>query len=107
MTGNEKKFLWTWTAIAGPPLAQEYHFNRPARHRFDFAHLESLTAVEVEGGAWILGRHNRGKGFAADCRKYFDAGLAGWMVFRLTPEMITVENCKRLAAFMAGRQPKP
>ena len=45
-------------------------------------------AVEVEGGTWINGRHNRGKGFAEDCEKYNQAALLGWRVFRLTIDML-------------------
>jgi hypothetical protein len=47
-----------------------------------------MVAVEIEGGIWGDGRHVRGTGFIADCRKYNAAARAGWRVFRFTPEMV-------------------
>jgi hypothetical protein len=34
--------------------------------RAAFAHLPSRTLIEIEGGIYVHGRHNRGAGFAAD-----------------------------------------
>lgn len=50
--------------------------------RFDFAWPELGVAVEVEGGVWSGGRHVRGAGYAADCKKYREAQLHGWIVLR-------------------------
>lgn len=50
--------------------------------RFDFAWPEHHLAVEVEGGTWTRGRHNRGSGFAEDCEKYNAAAELGWTVLR-------------------------
>jgi hypothetical protein len=57
--------------------------------RFDFAWPEQRLAVEVEGGMWSGGRHNRAAGFAEDCRKYNAATRLGWRVLRYTTEMVT------------------
>jgi very-short-patch-repair endonuclease len=56
--------------------------------RFDFAWPALRLAVEIEGGIYTNGRHNRGKGFEADCRKYLRATLMGWTVLRGTPAMV-------------------
>lgn len=56
--------------------------------RFDFAFIEQKIAVEIEGGAWIGGRHTRGKGFSDDLRKHNSAVMLGWFVYRCDGEMI-------------------
>lgn len=66
----------------------EYRFHDTRRWRFDFAWPDYLLAVEVEGGQWINGRHQRGKGFEDDCEKYNEAALDGWMVLRFTGDMV-------------------
>jgi very-short-patch-repair endonuclease len=66
------------------PVA-EYRFAPPRRWRFDYAFPEFKLAVEIEGGAWIQGRHTRGKGFLADLEKYNAATLLGWAILRYPP----------------------
>ena len=95
----EAKFALIWRALRGPPLEREYRFAPPRRWRFDFAHPASRFAVEVEGGIWNRGRHNRPKGFIADCEKYSAAALAGWTVVRLTRGDI---NSRKLEAIIAA-----
>ena len=56
--------------------------------RFDFAFAVASLAVEIDGGAWIRGRHNRGKGFIADMEKSNWAVRLGWAVLRFTPQQI-------------------
>ncbi|MCZ4284566.1 hypothetical protein O4H29_06925 [Marinobacter salarius] len=56
--------------------------------RFDFAWPSLALAVEVEGGAWVGGRHTRGKGFLEDLRKYQAAQRMGWTVYRTAGELI-------------------
>ena len=92
----EDRFLMLWQLAKGPPLEREFRFHAERRWRADFAHLPSRTLIEVEGGIWIQGRHNRAAGFNADLEKYLAAGLLGWRVFRLGTEQITMENITRL-----------
>lgn len=66
----------------------EYRFHETRRWRFDFAYPDRQLAIEVEGGTWTNGRHNRAKGFEADCEKYNAAVLKGWSVLRFTGDMI-------------------
>lgn len=70
-----------------PTPIREYRFCE-RRWRFDFAWPDRKLAVECEGGIWQNGRHNRGKGFAADCEKYSVAALFNWRVIRVTGAMI-------------------
>ena len=56
--------------------------------RFDFAWPNYMLAVEVEGGAWVEGGHNRGKGFSDDLVKYHHAASLGWFLYRCDGDMI-------------------
>ena len=86
-----------WNHVKGPDLEREYRFDAKRRWRADFAHLEARVLIEIEGGIWVNGRHNRAAGFNADLEKYLAAGLAGWPVFRFGPDQITLENVERMA----------
>ena len=79
----------TVCAAEGLPLpVAEYRFHPVRRWRFDLAWPEQRIAVEVEGGAWIYGRHNHPRGFINDMEKYNAAVIMGWRVLRYTPEQI-------------------
>lgn len=43
-------------------------------------------ALEIEGGAFVRGRHNRGAGFREDIEKYSEAAALGWRIVRTLPE---------------------
>ena len=75
------------------------------RWRADFAHVESRTLIEIEGGIYVEGggRHNRSAGFIADAGKYLEAFLAGWNVVRLTEAQITAPNMERIIRRVAER----
>lgn len=71
-----------------PPYVKEYRFNPPRRWRFDYAWVDLLLAVEIEGGVWVSGRHVDPQGFLADLEKYNTATLMGWMVLRVDSGMV-------------------
>ncbi|MBU6303617.1 MAG: hypothetical protein KGS60_18885 [Verrucomicrobia bacterium] len=96
----EARFLSLWSEVGGPPLETEFRFHPRRRWRADFAHLPSRSLIEIEGGIWVLGRHNRAAGFNADLEKYLEAGLLGWRVFRLGPDQLTFPLVGRLAAII-------
>jgi very-short-patch-repair endonuclease len=93
----EERFLMLWNHVKGPDLEREYRFHHERRWRADFAHVGARVLIEIEGGIWVNGRHNRATGFNADLEKYLAAGLAGWRVFRFGPDQITLENVERMA----------
>lgn len=84
----EDKLLWLikYEGIALPQ--REYRFAPPRKWRFDFAWPDKGVAVEVEGGVYVRGRHQRPKGFENDCEKYNEACLRGWRVLRFTDKHI-------------------
>lgn len=65
---------------------RELQFDEARRWRFDFAWPDSMLAVEVEGGQWIGG--HGGRRFEQDCVKYAEAAIRGWVVLRVTTEMV-------------------
>ena len=83
--------------IPSPEL--EHRFCPERRWRLDAAWVRLKIAVEVEGGVWINGRHNRGKGFLLDMDKYNNAGKRGWRIFRFTPSQVAVGKA---VEFMKG-----
>ena len=67
----------------------EYKFLGNRKYRFDYAIFlfnNEKVAVEVEGGVWVFGRHNRGKGFIKDLEKYNLAIAGGRRLFRILPK---------------------
>jgi len=89
----------------GPELESEYRFHNKRKWRADFAHLPSRTLIEIEGGIWIQGRHNRAAGFIADLEKYLEAALDGWLVIRLADPQITHDAITRLIERLKEREP--
>ena len=98
----ESRFQLIWLALAGPPLEKEFRFDPVRKWRADFAHLPSRTLIEIEGGIYVHGRHNRGPGFAADLEKYLEAALAGWRVVRLGPNELTTTHVERLVSLVTA-----
>lgn len=73
----------------GIKYVREYKFHPTRKWQFDFAFPALRIAVEVEGGAFGGGRHQRQRGFEADMFKYNAATKLGWLVFRYTTELVT------------------
>ena len=94
----ERRFELLWQTLDGPKLKSEFRFHPTRRWRADYAHLESRTLIEVEGGVWVGGRHNRAAGFVADAEKYFEATLDGWRVVRLVDSQLNLANIGRIVA---------
>lgn len=79
----------------GMKFEREYRFHPDRRWRSDFAFEKAKVLVEVEGGHWVAGRHNRGTGFERDMEKYNTATELGWSVLRYTPRMVRTGEALR------------
>lgn len=84
----EYELYFQMKAIGLPEPEKEYRFHPVRRWRFDYCYPDKMLAIEIEGGAWVNGRHNRGKGFEEDMRKYGAAMELGWNVYRCGGGMI-------------------
>ena len=89
MSHLEAKFCEIWTATYPEiDLFSEYRFAPPRRFRFDFAHIQSKTAIECQGAVWSGGRHSRGSGLVKEYEKMNLAASLGWKIFYLSTETI-------------------
>lgn len=86
-----------WVKVAKLPVPErEYQFHPTRKWRFDFAWPDKKIAVEMEGGVWIFGGHNRGGGYNKDCEKYNEAVKLGWKVLRFTADYLDIELLREL-----------
>jgi very-short-patch-repair endonuclease len=99
-----QRFLLIWKACDGPRLISEYSFHPVRKWRFDFAHVETKTAIEIHGATWSGGRHVRGKGFANDREKMNTAQLVGWQVYELTTELINSDALRPIIRKILSKQ---
>jgi len=88
MPEREYRFAAMATGGVGKGVRQRLKTEGLKDWRFDFAWPELMLAVEVEGGGWINGKHNRGEGFLADLKKYGAAQRMGWTIYRTAGELI-------------------
>jgi len=79
-----------------PDPIREYKFHIIRRWRFDFAYSNIKLAIELEGGLWQNGRHNRATGYIKDMEKYNAAVELGWGVLRYQPKNVDYEQIKRI-----------
>ena len=82
-----------------PEPELEYQFHSGRRWRFDFAwprvaipmpdhlHMEdACVALEVDGGIWIRGGHNRGAQMKKTWEKENTAQIMGWKILKVEPK---------------------
>lgn len=70
----------------GVDCVKEFRFCPERRWRFDFAIPKYKIAIEIDGGVWNYGRHNRATGYLADMEKFNAAATLGWLVLKFTPQ---------------------
>lgn len=99
----EQKFIDIWVKRHPTIILQnEYRFHSSRRWRFDFAHIESNTAIEINGGIWNKGGHSSGNGLLRDYEKLNEAVFLGWSVFQLARSQITANWIDRLAIHISS-----
>ena len=72
-----------------PEPVREYKFHPTRRWRIDYAWPDHRLAVEIEGGIWNYGRHNRASSFIKDMEKYNNLTLMGFYLLRFTVQQWT------------------
>lgn len=97
---HEVKFMQLWAALNGPELTREFRFC-DRRWRFDFCHVFTKTAIEIEGFG-----HQRQNRYSSDVQKYNTAALMGYKVYRLTGKMINVIELQKVIDFIRAKEAK-
>lgn len=70
--------------IPGVEVVKEHVFHFTRKWRFDYAIPALKVAIEIDGGVWNYGRHNRAQGYINDMEKLNTAASLGWVVLRFT-----------------------
>lgn len=97
--------LQTQLRALGLPIGvRELRFHSARKWRFDLAIREARLAIEIEGGAFVQGRHARGAGYAADCHKYAEAMVLGWRVLRVVPAQVRTGEAVKWVSQILGRE---
>ena len=68
-------------------------FGIPRKFRFDYL-LDGQIVIEVNGGAYIRGRHNFGKGYETDLMKMNLAQSVGLKYYQFTYDMLKRQEYK-------------
>jgi very-short-patch-repair endonuclease len=71
-----------------PEYVTELRFHPVRKWRFDFAWPDLMLALEVNGGTWIRGRHNRASSIWRDYEKINEAQILGWTVLQFTTDQV-------------------
>lgn len=87
MSAPEELFALQLRAV-GIQVEREFKFHSIRKWRADFAIPSKMLLIEIEGGLFINGRHNRGKGMINDMDKYNNAALLGYRILRFSPAMV-------------------
>ena len=87
-TPNSAKDVFTFLLHQriGVECVREYRFHPTRQWRFDYAIPDLRIAIEIDGGIWINGRHNRASGYLGDMEKFNAAATLGWVVLKFTPQ---------------------
>lgn len=90
MSQLEAALLHQITAARLPIPEREYRFHPKRKWRLDFCWPDRKPplAVEVEGGLWVQGRHNRAKSMVADMEKYNELSLMGYTLLRVPGDWV-------------------
>lgn len=100
----ERRFESYWTSHY-PTIAQpmrEYMFHPSKNWRFDYAWLNHMVALEIQGGTFVRGRHSRGAALSGEYEKINQASLMGWRIFYADTTMMALNRLPIIAEQLAS-----
>lgn len=81
----EQTFETYWEMFGGElELVCQYKFHPDYRYRADYAHVDSKTLIEIQGGLWGNGGHNRPLAYMKDCERATHAMERGYIIIPIT-----------------------
>lgn len=94
------KALCKKSGLPEPVAEYQFHPKRKWRVDYYFEHEGRKVALEVEGGIYQYGRHNRAAGFIKDMEKYNELSVQGIYLLRVLPKnllkMKTIELISKI-----------
>ena len=89
MSIHEETLAKLLTKYKFPPFEREHLFHPTRKWRFDFAWTELKVVAEVEGGIYGADAGHRSiTRYKQDIDKYNEAAIHGWLVVRVTSDML-------------------
>jgi len=85
-----------------PEPTPEYKFHPTRRWRVDYVFLDAKLVIEIEGGIWQYGGHNRPRWFIKDMEKYNSLTELGYHLLRYQPTKINYEQIKNVYNILKG-----
>jgi hypothetical protein len=105
----EVLFSMAWTTYYPEiDLHSEYRFALPRRFRFDFAHLPSKIAIELQGGIFNPNtRHINGAALLKEHEKLNLAASLGWRIFYVSTKSVNdIAIYEQIAGAIANSSPE-
>jgi very-short-patch-repair endonuclease len=93
-----RTFEVVWKRNGGPSLETEFKFCPTREWRADYRIGNVL--IELEGGVFSGGRHNRSGGYSEDCAKYNMAAMLGYTVIRIPTGFATDNYLQQIIKFL-------
>ena len=75
-----------WLSFKNIKFVRQFQPFKDRCFKCDFFLPDYNVVIEIEGGQWINGRHQRGTGYKNDIEKYNMITLAGYKILRLTTD---------------------
>jgi len=79
-----------------PEPQYEYKFHNERRWKFDLAWPEQKLYLEVDGGIFVYGRHNRGAQMLKDWEKRNAASQLGWRGLWFQPQDLCLTDTTKI-----------
>jgi len=81
-------FIKLCVAEGLPAPIPEVYFAKPRMWRWDMAWPTQKVCVEIMGGLYRNGGHNRGPQYEKDMEKFNAGQLQGWCILQFTPAQL-------------------